>query len=348
MTNKRIQFYATAYSREEAETKAKELLEQLPKKEGILYHYTTREEAYRVGETEENFFVSLVPTGELYRPSNSLQTFPSVVANHTKRIKEGRYELYLCLYDRLPFFIKHLEGMERILAILKPTPRPVEALPVEAINTPEGRKTLDATISRFEPYEEKSEASELLQSVEQELKIYTLYDNFNEYSLEEIKEGLETGDYDGGIGDGQLILSEATGETYKTEEEYLNALATICGEDAVEQHRERLSNGFRFYKALFFLQYIEYRLLQTEDYALVEAELPTLVERYVIKEEDLQAVGESMDTILRHALNRYLQIYLNFRQFYNGMTDSRVAEYLNAPLKLIQELGIKDNDIRLW
>ena len=338
MTNKRIRFYATAYSREEAETKAKELLEQLPKKEGILYHYTTREEAYRVGETEENFFVSLVPTGELYRPSNSLQTFPSVVANHTKRIKEGRYELYLCLYDRLPFFIKHLEGMERILAILKPTPRPVEALPVEAINTPEGRKTLDATISRFEPYEEKSEASELLQSVEQELKIYTLYDNFNEYSLEEIKEGLETGDYDGGIGDGQSVLSEVTGETYKTEEEYLTALSNLCGVEAVEQHRKQVVHGYRFYKALHFLQYVEYRLRQTENYLTVEAELPELEQKYGIKAEDYTEIGISREALLSTALYRYLREYLNHRAHFNGVTDSRIADYLNAPLNVIRRL----------
>lgn len=348
MTNKRIRFYATAHSREEAETRAKELLEQLPKKEGILYHYTTREEAYRVGETEESFFVSLVPNGELYRPSNSLQTFPSVVANHTKRIKEGRYELYLCLYDRLPFYLKHLEAMERVLATLRPIPRPVEALPVEAINTPEGRKTLDAILCQYYNEGEKSEASELLKYVEQEYKVYTLYDDFNELSLEDIKQGLETGDYDGGVRDGQLILSECTGETYKTEEEYFHALAKICREDTVEQHKEKLSNGFRFYKALHFLQYVEYRLRQTEDYSLVEAELPTLVERYVLRDEDLKAVGLNMDTILRHALKQYLQHYFNLRAHYNGMTDKRVAEYLNAPLSLIQELGIKDNDIPLW
>lgn len=337
MTNKSIRFYERASTFEEAKKKAKKLLQQFPEEESTMYYY------YDLAQGEKGYLLGKVAhtDRETSTPTDVVRRYPTALVQALREGAEGEagnYSIYVSLYDRLPFYYKHSNEVAVLARVLQPTPKPTEVIDVEAINTPDGRKRLDAYLSHTEINEEMSEEAETLQTVEQELKIYALYDNFGELSLMELKEAIDSGEYDGGIGDGQSALSEVTGETYKTEEEYLTALSNLCGVEAVEQHRKEIVHGYRFYKALHFLQYVEYRLRQTENYATVEAELPELEQKYGIKAEDYKEIGISREALLSTALYRYLREYLNFRPHFNGITDIRVAEYLNAPLNVIRRL----------
>ena len=337
MTEKSIRFYDRASTFEEAKKKAKELLKQFPKEELTLYYNFEQEQGkrgYLLGKVAHTDRVTSTPTDVVRKyPTALVQAFREEAEGEA-----GNYSIYVSLYDRLPFYYRYSNEVAVLVRVLQPTPKPTELIDVEAINTPEGRKRLDAYLSHTEIAEEISEEAEALQAVEQELKIYALYDNFGELSLMELKEAIDSGEYDGGIGDGQSVLSEVTGETYKTEEEYLTALSNLCGVEAVEQHRKQVVHGYRFYKALHFLQYVEYRLRQTENYLTVEAELPELEQKYGIKAEDYTEIGISREALLSTALYRYLREYLNHRAHFNGVTDSRIADYLNAPLNVIRRL----------
>lgn len=346
MSRKNIQFYGTASTREDAVEKAKELLKQVPSEEGEL-HYHIEVEGTHSEKGELTFFVVRCKASDFNRHNDDslIRLYPSALAMK----RENTYSIYLCIYDRLPFYFKHSETLDVLLSFWSPIPKPVDNITVEDMNTPEGRRAMDAIFTKGQANTEPSDTSEALQYAEQELKIYALYDNFGELSLEEVIQALETGQYDGGVTDLQEALSEVTGKAYKTEEEYLNALAELCGADAVEQHREKVVHGYRFYKALYFLHYVEYRLRMTEDYSLVEAELPELEERYGMKEEYYKEIGLNREHFLLNVLYHYLQPYVTFTDFFGGMTDTRVAEYLKAPIELIRQLGTDTDKIgHVW
>lgn len=259
--------------------------------------------------------------------------------------KEGSYSLYL-LFDsnRLSFFASQLSAKEHLLPLVRPLVRPTDTLKVEDVHTLKGRRTLRSYFD-YGDYEESPdgtlEALKLFQDAPKELKLYALFDNFGELSLQEVKEALEAGDYDGGEKDGELVLHLLTGETYETEKKYLSALAELCGADVVEKYKDKLASGYRFYSASYFVEYLDYTLRQVEDYSILQKQEAELAKRYELEGESLSELGAPTGfSALDVALARWLENEYGLPTLYEGLSPTRIADYFRIPLDKLRDVQL--------
>jgi hypothetical protein len=331
---KQLNYRGTASTKEEAEALAYQLLQ--PFMDLTKERVTTVTREYADGRQEVRLATSAAEDGAeaLALPVVHILDFGG----------EGKhYKLYL-LFDlkRLPFYFQYQPSIVwTLLPLLQPTIKPEEALPVEVVLTADGARQLQRAL--YDSEETVLERHiQTAREAKKEERIYTLWDNFGELSPLEVKAELEAGDYEGGIGDAELILNAVTGKTYRTEKAYLKALAAWAGADAVEKYKEEILEGYRSYKALRFADFLHHSLLFTEDYSYVEAHYKEYASAVGYKEEyaPLAHIGDG--TALDAALYMYLKDYLGVRQLFDGLTEDRVAEYLNAPASTLKKLDTMD------
>lgn len=278
------------------------------------------------------------------------EPLPTVYINvRTRETSEklGSYALYLFKgYETLPFYFKHIANAPLLLPLVCPLAKPDTMLLAEEVHTPKGRRLLDNFFSYGEGTSKKTEeAIALFRDAPKEMKIYALFENFGELSLQEVKESLEAGEYDGGGVDGELVLAELTGKTYETEEKYLSGLSEICGEEVVNKYKSYLLDEYRFSHVYYYVNYLQYTLSLTEDYKLLSEQEPELARRYGFQPKLLEKMlGRSYRkgaTALDVALAGYLSPYYTFRSVFDGLTLGRIAEYLRAPVEKLQEVDAK-------
>ena len=326
-----IIYKGTANTKEEAEALALSLLKPFMQEKGI-YKTITREymdgkQTVRLADAEDD---SIAP------PIVFISDFGG----------EGKvYKLYLVFdWDRLPFYYKYRNPViASLLPLFAPTIKPAEALPVEVVLTAEGEKKLRKAVYGWEEDTVlQRNIRRAQEETEESMRIYTLFDSFGELSSQEIKEGLEAGDYEGGIVDAEIVLNSLTGKTYRTETAYLKDLAAWAGAEAVEKYKTKILEDYRMYKTVRFMDYLHYMLLYTEDFSYVEAHYQEYASAVGYKEEyaPVSHIGEG--TVLEAALHEYLQDYLDGRSFFEGLTEERVREYLNVPAPTYRRLTTLD------
>ena len=260
---------------------------------------------------------------------------PVVYLNKNEVGSESRYFLYLLENEeKLSFCVRCLFDFRIMLPSFRPLQKPTEPLTVEAMRTPRGYRQLEEYFNYGEPVDEHKEDVELFQETDKEKRIYSLFEDYGVLSLSDIEEEMEEGLYEGGTIDGEMILSEITGDTYETEEKYLEAVASFCGVEAVEKFKSQLVEGYRFYTVDRYLRYLEYRLRQTEDYAQLKEEEPELARRYGFKREYLDSladIGEAstVDVALAHVIDNYTSA----SHLYDGLSSQRIANYMKVPEK---------------
>lgn len=318
--------------REEAKEAARELLLNYVKP---TYNYTLASTTTRTEDGEENSYsLTLLPNWVKDIPEEErLRKYPTAFV--AQMGSTDSYRVYLCLYDRLPFYAKHLTELPMMLAMLAPTLKPTEPITVEAAHTAEGRELLDMAL--FCESAEGNIAEELL-NTDKALKVYTLFDNFGTLTPEEVKEEIEKGYFDGGVTDVERALTTITGEIYTSEEQYLTALSKLCTATSVKKYKKQIIQAYRFYKAIYFVEWLEYQLRMTEDYGALAEQLPELKKAYGITPQDMETITEDTYTEAELALARYLSNYFECTAVYDGLTNQRIAEYLNAPYELIERI----------
>lgn len=331
-----VQYREDAATKYEAEEKARKLLLQLlPAGESSFKLVSTDAK-----DTEGDFlFYSLALKR---KPDEDESNLPTV---YVYRIKEetssesGKYWLYLLPdKEQLPFYSKQLRSMQILLPFSAPLLKPDESLEVGAVHAPSGREKLETYFNFGETYptSKEREAVELLRTAPKEMKIYAFFDNFGEGTLQDVKDALDAGEYEGGTLDGELILALLTGKTYETEKKYLSALSELCGAEAVQKYKDELVHGYAFYSLSFYVRYLEYRLRQSEDFSALQQEEPELRREYGFKEKYLDEMqGDA--TALELALARYLSGYTEARSLYAGVTLARIADYIGAPLETVRK-----------
>lgn len=327
-------YIARVNTREEAEAKALDFLGLFTPASGTLT--TTSNET----TSEDGSLVYW--TVEIANRADS----PIVYIQEEKIRSEDMYFLYF-LPDRsmLSFCDRHLADYSIMLPRFQPLLKPTEVLNVEDVRTARGRKHLEAYFNYYKKENTKHErALARFKEADKDMKIYALFEDYGQMTLEEIKEDIESGDYEGGTIDGELVLAELTGETYETEEKYLEALASFCGKEAVEKHQEELKAGYRWHTVDYYLLYLEYRLRQTEDYASLVEEEPALAGRFGFKKEYLDELVDIKDaSVVDVALAHYLANYICASSMYDGLTETRIADYLRAPEDAIRKVFTYEN-----
>lgn len=263
--------------------------------------------------------------------------------------KDGNYWLYL-LFDssRLSFIDRQLSEREQLLPLVPPLIRPTETLSVEDVHTLQGRRTLRSYFNYGEDESSPDGAYETLQRFQdapKELKLYALFDDFGEMTLEDIKEELESGEYDGGVTDGELVLNLLTGEKYDTEKKYLSALSKLCGADVVKKYQARLLDGYRFYSASYFVEYLDYTFRQLEDYSILQEQEAELAKRYKLEGESLSRLGVSGSSALDVALARWLENEYGLPPLFEGVSPTRIAEYYRIPLEKLRYVQVNKDKL---
>jgi len=326
-----IIYKGTAHTKEEAEALTVSLLKPFMQEKGI-YKTITREymdgkQTVCLADAEDN---SIAP------PIVFISDFGG----------EGKvYKLYLVFdWDRLPFYYKYRNPVVvDMLPIFAPTIRPAEALPVEVVLTAEGTEKLRKAVYGWEADTVlQRNLRRVQEETEKSMRIYTLFDNFGELSPQEIKEEQESGEYEGGIVDAEIVLNSLTGKTYRTEKAYLKDLAAWAGAEAVEKYKTEILEGYRMYKTVRFMDYLQYMLLYTEDFSYVEGHYQEYASAVGYKEEyaTVSYIGEG--TVLEAALHEYLRDYLDERSLFDGLTEERVREYLHVPVSTYRRLTTLD------
>ena len=346
-----IKYFAEAHSEEEVAEVALRLLRQTTKVGSS--DWTLNSE--KLTDSEGQVFswkYWLKPDEEAETDSKS-QARPTVYvttrkAETSEGAGDGDYWLYF-LYDsdKLSFCTRHLSRGEALFPLFRPLVRPTETLSVEAIHTLEGRRALRSYLNygEDEPSPDRTlEAVKRFQDAPPELKIYALFDDFGEMTLEEVKEELESGDYEGGEKDGELLLHVLTGKTYETEKKYLAELSKLCGAEVVKKYQDKLLSGYRFYSASYFVEYLDYTLRQLEDYTILREQEAELTKRYKLSAEALSELSRGKSaSALDYALARFLtNDYYSCPQAYEGLSPTRVAEYYRIPLEKLRELVGQD------
>ena len=340
-----LRYTGHASTKKEAEALAVSLLQQVVET-GSQYTVVTQEV---LGGNSER--VLLLPTEE--EPASPKTPYtPAVYIHGRKEEKDSLFWVYLLSdRDRLPFYYKYSPTTDVLLPLLRPIQKPEKALPVEAILTYEGAIELDALIKGDGGGDYASILEKSLNKVKEaanateELKAYSLFEDFGDWSLNDIKDALEEGDEDmGGIADASL-LNGATGATYKTEKDFLKGLAGLVGKKAekvVEKYKDRLLSSYRFEKAYRFIDWLTLELVRTEDYRGVEAHYKEYASAIGYKEEYTNALlrkeGKGAATALELALAKSLKGFIGFSSYFDGISDTRVAAYLNAPEDTIRKI----------
>lgn len=341
-----IRYTDNASTKSEAEEKALALLIQ-------CYHGAKKDLHFGTWNNRAPFgwTITLLPEDKEYESYeeaiNNLPTVYISVRDKEKDEAEGNYHLYLCEnIETLPFFARHIHAFPVFLPMVCPIQKPTEALSVEDVHRAEGRKLLYAWDAYGETSKKADKDLAVLRDAPKNMRIYAFFDNFGDMTLQEIKESLEAGEYEGSVTDGELLLSELTGETYETEEKYLSALSELCGAGVVKKYKKMILSSYRFYNIFYYLKYLEYTLTLTEDYNALAEQEPELAKRYGFLEEYLEEYlrGEYKKeaTALDVALAEYLKPYSLYRFIYDGLTLGRIADYLNAPEEKLREVEYKD------
>lgn len=344
-----IQYIDYASTKSEAKEKADALLRQIYS--GDTSFTTIMNEANDDRGGFLFFTLSLNTGREEYTPDEAIRELPTVfVVRRDEDTSEssGLYLLYfLESIDKLPYYVKQLSRFEVLLPCVMPVQRDETPLSVEAMHTQGGRSFLEGRFSGGKYSDNLKEDVALFQGAPKELKLYALFYNFGDMTLEEIKEELEAGTYDGGTRDGELILSASTGEKYETLEKYIAKLSEICGADVVGKYRSKLEEGYNFYSVNAYIQYLEYRLLQTENYELLSEEEPELAKRYGYQATALNELraNKQTSTALEIALAHYLEDYIKFRSLYDGLSYTRIADYMRIPASTIERV-VTDEELR--
>lgn len=310
-------------------------------KELLLQNYPPKGD-YRLASTtteaEDSFCytLSLLPSHveEEITEDERLRTYPSALVQDISE-SSNSYRVYVYTYDRLPFYVKQIAMLPYTLPEIAPPLKPEAPLSVEVAHTAQGRAILNEDY--VETYNERVVA---FINTEKEDRIYTLFDCYGELTVEEIKKELDKGVLDFTFIDVEGIINNIEGKTYTSEKEHVARLSTLCGEEAVKRYLNNILIGYHFYKALYFVDYLEYMLRYTEDYGALAAQLTELKEAYGLKEVELEIITQEAITPVEVALARYLYPYYEISDAFDGLTYKRIAEYLNAPHELIERLKI--------
>ena len=339
--SKKIIYRSNASTKKEAEAEAIRLLEQVVET-GERFQTVTKEYTNIHGESSDATVV-ILPSG-MDAPAEDT---PIVYIHRDKQEtpeKEGSYWLYL-LFDRkrLPFIYRCNSDLGELLGILRPTIRPEEPLPVEAILTKDGADTLEAALENFKDYTYSEETDAVLQEAKdapKELRIYAFFDSLGR-SLQEVKEDLEEGTFEVGAADGEIVLNTLTGKTFKTEKAYLKALGDFAGAVEVEKYKEQLLESYGWYKAYRFVHFLLYELLWTEDYSVVESKCKEYASAVGFKEEYMKYLtkgGEEYGSALEYALAIYMDKFLRLPFIFGGLNEMRMAEYMKIPKATLQKI----------
>lgn len=339
--SKRITYRSEASTRKEAEAEAIRLLEQVVETDKGFQ--TVTKDADNEADSADTTVV-LLPSG-MDAPAEDTP----IVYIHRQRKEtpeeSGIYWLYL-LFDRkrLPFIFRSISDLGFILAILRPTIRPENPLPVESILTKEGADELDAALEYVKGYGLYSESTDaVLQDAKdapQELRLYAFFDRLDR-SLQQVKSELEKGVFAEGTADGEIVLNTLTGKTYKTEKAYIKALGDFAGAVEVEKYKEQLLESYGWYKAYRFVRFLLYELLRTEDYDAVESHYKEYATTIGFKEEYMKYItkeGEKYGSAMEYALALYMDYFLRMPFIFGGLNEMRMAEYLKIPNATLQKI----------
>lgn len=321
-----MRYIARANTKSQAIEKAISLLRQFVPAGGVLNVETNE-------RSEDDTLVYMTVT------IKGREDSPVVYLNKNEVGSESRYFLYLLENEeKLSFCDRCLFDFRIMLPSFRPLQKPTEPLTVEAMRTPRGYRQLEEYFNYGEEVEVPAREDVLLfQETDKEKRIYSLFEDYGVLSLSDIEEEMEEGLYEGGTIDGEMILSEITGDTYETEEKYLEAVASFCGVEAVEKFKSQLVEGYRFNTVDRYLRYLEYRLRQTEDYAQLKEEEPELARRYGFKKEYLDSLEDiggasTVDVALAHVMD----IYTSASHLYDGLSSQRIADYMRVPAETMR------------
>ena len=321
--DKRIIYRNTASTKKEAEAEAIRLLEQVVEPEGRFQTIKKEESTDKEGYSYDAA-IMLLPSATAVPTEDTPVAYIHRFERETPESK-GYYRIYL-LFDkeRLPFIYRSITRLGFILALCCPTIRPEKAIPVEVVLTKEGKDILYealSTVKEDTPYSSRIDKYVLeVKNAPAEQRIYILEDA-----------GEDT----------EIVLNGLTGKTYKTEKAYLKALADIAGEEEVEQREADLLDDYRFGKAIRFVDFLEYELLRTEDYASIETHYEEYASAIGFKKEYMKHLtkkGKKYGSALEVALAQYLDRLLEMPHAFGGLTGTRVAEYLNVPAATLRKI----------
>lgn len=332
-----IKYTARAATEAEAERIAASLLLQVSKTGGESFTITTKKRGV--------FSYSILGEDSPEDYEKGQNCTPVVFTYRADGLKYGEdiYFLYL-LFDerRLPFYATQIRE-KSILPLARPQVKPAEEIPVERLLTLEGAELvedwkdstyeIDPTPSPLEKH------LETLRKAPKNLRIYAFFDTFGQ-SLNAVKKELESGDFDRGEADGELLLYAVTGKTHTTEKEYLKDLSEYTGAEVVQKYKKELLSGFRFYKEQRLRDYLLYELYRTEDYS------------YISQNYEAYASALGVNTVEKSGLSlpeKALALYLGGYNsvFYSGLTEKRLADFLKVPKETLRKIFINE-DLILW
>jgi len=356
--SKAIIYNETADSLEEAKTKARELLLQLLPADEDTYTIKEREATAKDGSALFHTF-SLVDGEETEAEARLWETdflnykAPTVCIWGEDGAKDGKgrsfYKLYL-YYDRerLPFYAKYLHEPRLTLPVTAPLLKPELELKPEDVHTPEGRRILDSYFDYGRGWELRNEdrAIQLIREAPEELRIYGFFENYYEDSLQDIERDLkEDVDSRGGL-DGEYILAVLTGKTHETEAEYRDALRELYGSGLVNKYQGELKASYKFYSTYYFVKYMEYLLRQKEDYSLLKEQEPELAKRCKYQESEIRK-RYGVELAIDIALSFYLGSYFGLEFAYEGLSSSRIADYMRIPFSVMRYQALNSTKIPL-
>lgn len=346
-----IKYRTTVETAEEVENAARRLLGQVADRERLYTFFVDTMEG-----TDFPYRVYLGYANEVPR-CNQEQYANTVLPIVYCAKKPSGYSLYL-LTDRskLPVYYRSLQNEEIVLPLFQPTIKPESELPVEALLTKEGQELIDSLDSEKRVVE-SPEVERRLTLASPSLRLAALFDVY-EKGISEAKYNkalkvalseLEKDTYEDGVADNEAAIALVTGKDTSTEKKYLAAVATYLGTPIPEKYKKELVNGYRFYKALRFRDWLYYELLRTEDYKHVETIAAEAAKKIGYKEEYLlEILGDLKPaeglTVAKLALVKYLHRYLQYGKYFDGITDSRLASYLNVEKATFQEIVSRSKD----
>lgn len=351
-----IKYRQIVETAEEVENAARRLLEQVADRDRLYTFFVDTMEG-----ADFPFRVYLVYADEVPR-CNQEQYANTILPIVYCAEKPSGYSLYL-LTDRskLPVYYRSLQNEEIVLPLCQPTIKPESGLPVEALLTKEGQELIDS-LDSVERVVESPEVERRLTLASPALRLAALFDVY-EKGISEAKYNkalkaalseLEKDTYEGGAVDNEAAIALVTGKDTSTEKRYLAAVATYLGTPVPEKYKKELVHGYRFYKALRFRDWLYYELLRTEDYKHVETIAAEAAKKIGYKEEYLSEIIDTTKvegvSITKLALVKYLLNYLHWSKYYDGITDSRLADYLNVDKSTFQDIVSRSKEyyLNIW
>jgi len=358
-----IKYKKIVQKREDIEEEAKSLLLQMIENKDTINFVTISSE----GEAVPSCIYYLRPDqkseGDII-PEGAPVVYFTKFANH--------YRLYM-VFDksRLPFCWR-VDSLSPILPLCSPTVKPLEALPIDTINNPERTLALEEYIGG-EADTKSTFTGEILNrrfwETVKEMKDTPKKDRLALFfDMDWIEEGEEEPDTEyiskeelaklaisGKWGKDLVPLANAlelsyfTGLDVSTEEKYLESVETFIGRKLTKKIKTALASSYRFDKTIRAGEYLYYELLRTEDYQKVLKAEEALIEYAGYKREyplefEKKAEGVTASLI---ALCAYLRPVLNFPDFIDGLTLSRVCQYLGVDKETERKIKYYYEDIEL-